>query len=316
MSKTAFIFPGQGSQTVGMMKEFYDNYSVVRDIFKSADEALGFSITDLCFNGPEDQLRLTFNTQPAILTASVAAAEVLKEHGIVPEVAAGHSLGEYSALVIAGALSFQDAVRIVRKRGQFMQEAVPVGEGSMAAVMGMADSNEIVAICKKVEAETGKEVQAVNFNCPGQVVIAGAAAAVDKAVEELKAAGAKRAVLLPVSAPFHSSLMYPASVRLAEEFKSITFNDAKIPVIANVTAEEVTKAADIESLLVKQAASPVLWETSVHHMIDNGVDCFVEVGPGKVLSGFNKKISKELVSLNVEDNASLEKTLAYFKEVR
>ncbi len=316
MGKTAFIFPGQGSQTVGMMKEFYDNYSVVRDIFKSADEALGFSITDMCFNGPEDQLRLTFNTQPAILTASVAAAEVLKEHGIVPDVAAGHSLGEYSALVIAGAMSFSDAVRIVRKRGQFMQEAVPVGEGSMAAVMGMNDSNDIVAICKKVEAETGKAVQAVNFNCPGQVVIAGAAAAVDKAVEELKAAGAKRAVLLPVSAPFHSSLMYPASVRLAEEFKTITFNDAKIPVIANVTAEEVNKAADIESLLVKQAASPVLWENSVNNMIKNGVECFVEVGPGKVLSGFNKKIAKELTSLNVEDNASLEKTLAYFKEVR
>ena len=316
MGKTAFIFPGQGSQTVGMMKEFYDNYSVVRDIFKSADEALGFSITDMCFNGPEDQLRLTFNTQPAILTASVAAAEVLKEHGIVPDIAAGHSLGEYSALVIAGALSFSDAVRIVRKRGQFMQEAVPVGEGSMAAVMGMNDSNDIVAICKKVEAETGKEVQAVNFNCPGQVVIAGAAAAVDRAVEELKAAGAKRAVILPVSAPFHSSLMYPASVRLAEEFKTISFNDANIPVIANVTAEEVTKAADIENLLVKQAASRVLWETSVQNMIMMGVDCFVEVGPGKVLSGFNKKIAKELTSLNVEDNASLEKTLAYFKEVR
>ena len=316
MGKTAFIFPGQGSQTVGMMKEFYDNYAVVRDIFKSADEALGFSITDMCFAGPEDQLRLTFNTQPAILTASVAAAEVLKEHGIVPDVAAGHSLGEYSALVIAGALSFSDAVRIVRKRGQFMQEAVPVGEGSMAAVMGMNDSNDIVAICKKVEAETGKEVQAVNFNCPGQVVIAGAAAAVDKAVEELKAAGAKRAVLLPVSAPFHSSLMSPAAARLAEEFKTISFNDAKIPVVANVTAEEVTKAVDIESLLVKQAASPVLWENSVNYMINNGVNCFVEVGPGKVLSGFNKKIAKELTSLNVEDNASLEKTLAYFKEVR
>ncbi|MGL5207522.1 MAG: ACP S-malonyltransferase, partial [Acidaminococcaceae bacterium] len=241
---------------------------------------------------------------------------VLKEHGLNPDVAAGHSLGEYSALVIAGALSFSDAVRIVRKRGQFMQEAVPVGEGSMAAVMGMNDSNEIVDICKKVEAELGKAVQAVNFNCPGQVVIAGAAAAVDKAVEELKAAGAKRAVLLPVSAPFHSSLMAPASVRLAEEFKTISFSDAKIPVVANVTAEEVRTASEIEALLVKQAASPVLWENSVHYMINNGVDCFVEVGPGKVLSGFNKKIAKDLTTLNVEDNASLEKTLAYFKEVR
>lgn len=190
MSKIAFVFPGQGSQTVGMCKDLYDNYTCARKVFEAADEALGFSISDMCFNGPEDQLRLTFNTQPAILTASVACAEVLKENGLSCEVAAGHSLGEYSALVLAGALDFADAVRIVRKRGQFMQEAVPVGEGSMAAVLGL-ESDKIIDICRTVEAECGEAVQAVNFNCPGQVVIAGSVGAVDKALAALKEAGAK-----------------------------------------------------------------------------------------------------------------------------
>lgn len=315
MSKIAFIFPGQGSQTVGMMKEFYDNYPIVRDVFKEADEALGFSISTMCFEGPEDQLRLTYNTQPAILTCSIAAMKVLNENGIEPDIAAGHSLGEYSALVAAGAISFADAVRTVRKRGKFMQEAVPVGEGSMAAVLGL-DSDKIVEICKSVEAATGKAVQAVNFNCPGQVVIAGAVEGVNKAIEELKAAGAKRTILLPVSAPFHSSLMKPASIRLAEELKNVDFHDAKIPVVANVTAQGETNAVEIQELLVKQAAMPVLWETSVRNMIDSGVTSFVEVGPGKVLTGFTKKIAKEFTGLNVEDEASLEKTLAYFKEVR
>ena len=290
MSKIAFVFPGQGSQTVAMCKDLYDNYTCARKVFEAADEALGFSISDMCFNGPEDQLRLTFNTQPAILTASVACAEVLKENGLSCEVAAGHSLGEYSALVLAGALDFADAVRIVRKRGQFMQEAVPVGEGSMAAVLGL-ESDKIIDICRTVEAECGEAVQAVNFNCPGQVVIAGSVGAVDKALAALKEAGAKRAVLLPVSAPFHSTLMQPAST-------------------------EVTKGEEIKESLIRQAAMPVLWETSVNHMIAGGVDTFVEVGPGKVLSGFTKKIAKGMAALNVEDEASLEKTLAYFKEVR
>lgn len=315
MSKIAFVFPGQGSQTVGMCKDLYDNYTCVRKVFEAADEALGFSISDMCFNGPEDQLRLTFNTQPAILTASVACAEVLKENGLNCEVAAGHSLGEYSALVLAGALDFADAVRIVRKRGQFMQEAVPVGEGSMAAVLGL-ESDKIVDICRTVEAECGEAVQAVNFNCPGQVVIAGAVGAVDKALAALKEAGAKRAVLLPVSAPFHSTLMQPASKRLAEVFETVAFHDAKIPVVANVTATEVIKGEEIKESLIRQAAMPVLWETSVNHMIAGGVDTFVEVGPGKVLTGFTKKIAKGMTALNVEDEASLEKTLAYFKEVR
>ena len=315
MSKIAFVFPGQGSQTVGMMKELYNNYSVVREVFKEADEALGFGLSSLCFEGPEDQLRLTYNTQPAILTCSIAAMKVLNENGIKPDIAAGHSLGEYSALVAANAMSFADAVRTVRKRGQFMQEAVPVGQGSMAAVLGL-DSDKIIEICQNAEAVTGKAVQAVNFNCPGQVVIAGAVEGVNKAIEDLKAAGAKRAILLPVSAPFHSSLMQPASIRLAEELKNIEIHDAQIPVVANVTAQEVISATEIQELLVKQAAMPVLWETSVRNMVAGGVTTFVEVGPGKVLSGFTKKIFKEVISLNVEDEASLEKTLAYFKEVR
>ena len=315
MGKVAFVFPGQGSQTVGMCKAFYDQYPVAKRVFEEADEALGFSITKLCFEGPEDQLRLTFNTQPAILTASTACAAVLKEHGISCDVAAGHSLGEYSALVNAGAMAFADAVRVVRKRGQFMQEAVPVGEGSMAAVLGL-DSDKIVEICRQTEAECVEAVQAVNFNCPGQVVIAGAVGAVNKAIDALKAAGAKRAVLLPVSAPFHSTLMQPASERLGEVLAGITISDAKFPVVANVTAQEVTSGEEIKKLLVKQAAMPVLWETSVHNMVAAGVDTFVEVGPGKVLTGFTKKIAKGMAALNVEDPESLEKTLAHFQEVK
>lgn len=313
MSKVAFVFPGQGSQTVGMCKAFYDEYAVAKRVFEEADEALGFSITKMCFEGPESDLRLTYNTQPAILTASTACAAVLKEKGISCDVAAGHSLGEYSALVNTGALAFADAVRIVRKRGQFMQEAVPVGEGSMAAVLGL-ESDKIVEICQAVEAEGGEAVQAVNFNCPGQVVIAGAVNAVNKAVEALKAAGAKRAVLLPVSAPFHSSLMQPASERLAEVLAPIEIKDITIPVVANVTAKEVTSGAEIKELLVKQAAMPVLWETSVRNMVADGVDTFVEVGPGKVLTGFTKKIAKGLPALNIEDPASLEKVLAHFEK--
>lgn len=313
MSKVAFVFPGQGSQTVGMCKAFYDEYAVARRVFEEADEALGFSITKMCFEGPESDLRLTYNTQPAILTASTACAAVLKEKGIACDVAAGHSLGEYSALVNTGALAFADAVRIVRKRGQFIQEAVPVGEGSMAAVLGL-ESDKIVEICQAVEAEGGEAVQAVNFNCPGQVVIAGAVNAVNKAVEALKAAGAKRAVLLPVSAPFHSSLMQPASERLAEVLAPIEIKDITVPVVANVTAKEVTSGAEIKELLVKQAAMPVLWETSVRNMVADGVDTFVEVGPGKVLTGFTKKIAKGLPALNIEDPASLEKVLAHFEK--
>ena len=315
LAKVAFVFPGQGSQKVGMCKDFYDNYACAKKVFDEADEALGFSITKLCFEGPEEELRLTKFTQPAILTCSVAALAVMREHGLECEIAGGHSLGEYSALVAADVINLRDAVVAVNKRGQFMQEAVPVGEGAMAAVMGLTP-DEIVTICQQVENECGEAVQAVNFNCPGQVVIAGATKAVDKATEALKAAGAKRAIPLPVSAPFHSTLMKPAADRLKEVLDRIEFRDAKFPVVANVTAEPVVKAEEIRALLVKQAASPVKWEMSMRNMIKDGFDTFVEVGPGKVLSGFTRKIDREMTALNVEDMASLEKTLAYFKEVR
>ena len=315
MSKVAFVFPGQGSQKVGMCKDFYDNYACAKKVFAEADDALGFSITKMCFEGPEEELRLTKYTQPAILTCSVAALAVMREHGLECEAAGGHSLGEYSALVAADVMKLQDAVVAVHKRGEFMQEAVPVGEGAMAAVIGLTP-DEIVAVCQNVEAECGEEVQAVNFNCPGQVVIAGATKAVDKASEALKAAGAKRAIPLPVSAPFHSTLMKPAAERLKEVLDKIEFRDAKFPVFSNVTAEPVVKAEEIRALLVKQAASPVKWEMSMHRMIKDGFDTFVEVGPGKVLTGFTRKIDRAMNALNVEDMASLEKTLAYFKEVR
>lgn len=313
MSKLAFVFPGQGAQKVGMGKDFYDNYDVAKKMFKEADEALGYSIMKMCFEGPEEDLKLTANTQPAILTISCIANEILKENGIQPEITGGHSLGEYSALVAAGVLNFQDAVALVHKRGSYMQEAVPVGEGGMAAIIGV-DRDKIVEVCQQVSAES--PVQAVNFNCPGQIVIAGATKGVELAVEELKAAGAKKAVILPVSAPFHSTLMKPAAEKLAVELDKVTISDAKIPVVANVSAEILTKAEYIKASLVAQAASPVLWEDCVARMKEFGADVLLEAGPGKTLCGFNRRIDKTITSLNVEDVASLEKSLDYFKEVR
>jgi len=314
MRKVAFIFPGQGSQTVGMGKDLYERYAIVRDTFNEADKALEFSITGLCFDGPGEELKKTANTQPAILTVSVALTRLLNEHGIRPDIVAGHSLGEYSALVAADALDFSDAVRLVRKRGQYMQEAVPLGEGAMAAVMGL-NREAIIEICKKIALDFGI-VQPVNFNCPGQVVIAGKTAAVEKAAELLKEAGAKRVLPLPVSAPFHSSLLEPAAQKLAGEFRKIKLRNPKVPVVANVNGEIITNGEIMQELLIRQAASPVLWEDCVAKIVEFGATVLVEVGPGKVLTGFTKKIAPDATALNVEDVASFEKTLDYFQEVR
>lgn len=297
-----------------MGKDLFDQYDVAKRLFAEADEALGYSIKDMCFEGPADDLKLTANTQPAILTVSVIVNEILKEHGVQPDVAGGHSLGEYSALVAAGVLSFKDAVALVHKRGQYMQEAVPVGQGGMAAIIGL-DDEAIAAACEKATKEAG-EVQPVNFNCPGQTVIAGTTHGVEKAVEELKAAGAKKAVVLPVSAPFHSTLMKPAAEKLAAELDKVAIHDAAFPVVSNFTGELETKAEEIKANLVAQADHPVRWIACVKTMQAFGADTFVEAGPGKTLCGFNRRIDRSIKSLNVENLESLQKTLDYLKEVR
>jgi [acyl-carrier-protein] S-malonyltransferase len=312
MSRVAFVFPGQGSQYAGMGKELAESFPAAREVFEEADRALGFSISQLCFSGPEEALKLTENTQPALLTASVAAYRVLEQKGVRPDYVAGHSLGEYSALVAAGALKFADAVRLVRKRGQYMQEAVPPGEGAMAAILGMRPG-QVAEICRK--AADGK-VMPANLNSPEQTVISGHAAAVKSAVEQASAAGAKRAVVLPVSAPFHSELMRPAQERLQEDLRATEFSSLKIPLVTNVDAGIITSGAEAREALIRQVTLPVLWEESIRELIEQGTTTFVEVGPGRVLSGLLRQIDRSVHSLNVEDAKSFQAALDRLVQIR
>lgn len=299
----AFVFPGQGSQYAGMGKELAENFPVARRVFEEASDAVGFDLAGLCFNGPEEDLRLTTNTQPAILTASIAVWRVVtQETGLAPAYVAGHSLGEYSALVAAGALSFADAVRSVRQRGAFMQEAVPVGVGAMAAVMGL-EASLLESVCR--EAAQGEIVSPANFNSPGQVVIAGHTAAVERASALAREKGAKRALPLPVSAPFHCALMQPAGERLRKVLAAIEIGPLTVPVVSNVEALPNAKAERVKDLLVAQVSAPVRWEESVRKMEELGVNRFIELGPGKVLTGLVKRIARDAACQSVEDVTGL-----------
>lgn len=304
MGKVAFVFPGQGAQSVGMGKDFYDAVPASRRIFESADEVLGFPMTNMIFEGPDSELKKTFNTQPALMTASVAAFEAVREQGVTPHFVAGHSLGEYSALVASGVLSFEDAVGTVRARGEFMEQAVPGGQGAMAAVLG-AEREALAELCRSITAE-GHLVELANLNCPGQIVVSGSKEGVALVGERVKEAGGKRAIPLEVSGPFHSSLMKSAAEKLGGKLQPLHFSEPAIPVIANVTARPAASAEEIRGLLVEQVYSPVLWEDTVTYLISQGVDTFVEIGPGNVLTGLIKKTDKSVKLINVSSLDSLE----------
>jgi [acyl-carrier-protein] S-malonyltransferase len=308
----AFLFPGQGSQYVGMGKELAENYAIARQTFEEADEALGYKLSRLCFEGPEEKLRLTEITQPAILAASVAAWRVLASRGIAARYAAGHSLGEYSAHVAAGTLSFPDAVRTVRNRGRYMQEAVSVGVGSMAAILGM-DAEKVASVCG--EAAQGEVCEAANINSPEQVVISGHAAAVERALVLAGERGAKRAVPLQVSAPFHCSLMQPAADRLAADLLRLSFQTPRLELVCNVDAAVVKQAEAARDALIRQVTGAVKWEQSIRWLISQGVQTFVELGPGKVLLGLMRQIDRSKKCLSVGDESSLQKTLEHFAPV-
>lgn len=312
MSKVAFVFPGQGSQTVGMGKELANQHSEVMAYFEKADKTLNTKLSQLIFEGPKEDLTKTFNTQPALLTTSIAILDFFRKSGIKADYVAGHSLGEYTALVAAGVLSFEEGVFAVRKRGEFMEHAVPNGEGSMAAVLGL-DRDPLSAVTNEVSNE-GFPVSLANLNCPGQIVISGSREGVDRAGVKAKEAGAKRVLPLEVSGPFHSSLMKPAAEQLREVLDGMKMKDAEIPVVINVSAEPVSDAFVIKDSLIEQLYSPVLWEDSVKKMIDLGVDTFIEIGPGKVLSGLIKKIDKTVKTYAISDEESALTVMDALKE--
>jgi [acyl-carrier-protein] S-malonyltransferase len=313
MAKLAFLFPGQASQYPGMGRDLAESFPESRAVFEEADRALGYPISKLCFEGSEEDLKQTENTQPAILTVSVAAYRALETRGIVPDFVAGHSLGEYSALVAAGSLDFSTAVKLVRQRGRYMQEAVPAGEGAMAAILGLSAA-DVGEVCKKAAA--GEIVSIANVNSPEQTVVAGNAAAVKRAVEIASQSGAKRAVVLAVSAPFHCSLLAPAQQRLEVDLRAAAFGPLRFPLITNVDAEEVVSGEEAREALIRQVTLPVRWHESVREMIDRGANIFVEVGPGKVLSGLLRQIDRSVRCLNLEDSASLRSTIDKIAQAR